>query len=147
MHRIGRLLSRMWIPIVVVAVLLLSGSAIGRMQGIFGTHSTSGQSGTAGSDRIVPINVKRVRYEVEGPTGTAGRLSYLDATAEPQKTEFTSLPWSREVTTTNPSMFANVVAQGDSGNLRCRILVDGEVRDEQSSSAPNAQVFCLVKAA
>lgn len=141
----ARRLSRAWIPIVVVAVVAVSGAAIYRMHGFFGAHSTSGLPGKA--DPIVPVNVKRVLYEVEGPSSTVGSLSYLDAQAQPQKAQFTTLPWSLEVTTTDPSMFANVVAQGDSDTLRCRITVDGRVRDDQFASAQKAQVFCLVKAA
>ena len=51
------------------------------------------------------------------------------------------------VTTTDPGMLANVVAQGDSGTLSCRILVNGKVVDENSAAGRDAQAFCLDKAA
>ncbi len=76
-----------------------------------------------------------------------GSISYLDENAQPQRADFTSLPWSFQVTTTLPSMFANLVAQGDSNSIRCRITVNGEVREDQSSTGHDAQAFCLVKAA
>jgi regulator of RNase E activity RraA len=44
-------------------------------------------------------------------------------------------------------VFANVVAQGDSDTIGCRIVVNGVVRDQQSVAGLNAQVFCLDKAA
>ncbi|MDO3012723.1 MmpS family transport accessory protein [Mycobacteroides abscessus subsp. abscessus] len=138
-------MTRLWIPIMVIVVVAVSVAAINRMHGIFGTHTTSGQAGTA--DRIVPINVKRVLYEIDGPSNASGSVSYLDEEAHPQRAEFRGLPWSLEVTTTNPSMFANLVAQGGADRLRCRILVDGTVRDDQTSNSQDAQVFCLVKAA
>jgi hypothetical protein len=39
------------------------------------------------------------------------------------------------------------VAQGDSSAIGCRITVNGEVKDENSSEGVNAQTFCLVKSA
>ncbi|SKW80531.1 membrane protein MmpS [Mycobacteroides abscessus subsp. abscessus] len=45
------------------------------------------------------------------------------------------------------SVFANVVAMGDSDEIGCRILSNGEVKDEQNASNHNAQVFCMVKSA
>lgn len=145
--RVSGLLRRGWVFLVVIAVVIVSVSVIYQLRGIFGTHTTSGQAGAGGSDRIVPVNVKRVVYEIDGPVDTTGSVSYLDETAKPQRAQFSSLPWTLELTTTNPSMFANLVAQGDGSTLQCRITVDGTVRDAQRSDAQDAQVFCLVKAA
>lgn len=142
-------LKRAWIPLVLVAAMTVSGLAMSRMHSVFGTHRSVDASGE-GVDEIVQFNLKRVVYEVFGPAGATGSLSYLDADAQPHQAQFASLPWSLEVTTTLPTMFANVVAQGSSQTLGCRITVDGEVRDSQSaggSSDSAAQVFCLVKAA
>ena len=44
-------------------------------------------------------------------------------------------------------MFANLVAQGDSDTIGCRITVNGELREDESSTGHDAQAFCLVKAA
>lgn len=139
-------LKRAWVPLVLVVTVTLSGVVMTRMHSVFGTHRSIDASGE-GVDEIVQFNLKRVVYELFGPEGTSGYLSYLDADAQPHQAEFTSLPWSFEVTTTLPTMFANVVAQGDSQTLGCRITVDGEVRDTQSTDGNDAQVFCLVKAA
>jgi hypothetical protein len=46
-----------------------------------------------------------------------------------------------------PGVFANVVAQGDSNMIGCRIVVNSVVRDQQSATGLNTQVFCLDKAA
>ena len=51
------------------------------------------------------------------------------------------------MTTTVPSVFANLVAQGDSSRLTCRITVNGELRDHQAADGASATTFCLVKAA
>ena len=146
MIRVLRTLGRAWIPLVLVAALALSGLTIYRMHGIFGSHQSAGASG-GGSDQIVPFNPKRVLYEVDGPSGTAGSISYLDENAKPQRADFTALPWSFLVTTTLPSMFANLVAQGNSDSIQCRITVNGEVREDRTSTGQDAQAFCLVKAA
>jgi hypothetical protein len=138
----------MWILLVLITVLAVSGAAMYRMHGIFGSHNASGGGGVSGgADRIVPFNPKRVLYEVEGPAGTVGSLSYLDENAQPHHSDFTSLPWSLLVMSTQPSMFANLVAQGDSDTIRCRIIVNGEVREEQIANGHDAQTFCLVKTA
>jgi hypothetical protein len=139
-------LRRGWIPLILVAVLAVSGFAMYRMHGIFGSQQSAGAGG-GGVDKIVPFNPKRVLYEVFGPESTVGSISYLDENAQPHRADFTSLPWSVQVTTTLPSMFANLVAQGDSNMIRCRITVNGEVREDQSSTSHDAQAFCLVKAA
>lgn len=139
-------LARYWIPLVLVVVVGLSGFAMYRMHGVFGSDQfASGSSGSV--DRIVAFNPKRVVYEVYGPSGTVGSISYLDANASPQRADFTSLPWSFQVATTLPSMFANVVAQGNSDTIGCRISVNGQVREDRSSTGQDAQAFCLVKAA
>ncbi|AKN16661.1 MmpS family transport accessory protein [Mycobacterium haemophilum] len=139
-----RFLTRMWIPLVIAAVVVVGGFVAYRLHGLFASHAVSG-SGQV--EAIVPINVKRVTYEIFGPAGTVGHISYLDQDAQPQGADFTALPWSHTVTTTLPGVFAAVVAQGYSDTIGCRIVVDGQVRDEQFSSSFNAQTFCLDKAA
>lgn len=117
-----------------------------RMHGIFGTHINTEPGQSAGDD-IVEFNPKRVVYEIEGPSSTSGHVSFLDADAQPHTESFSSLPWRHEVVTTLPTVFANVVAQGDSDVITCRIVVNGETRDEQTVNQQDAQAFCLDKAA
>src|SRR5262245_36634389 len=141
------MLRRLWVPLVVVVAITVSGVAISRMHRIFGMRGAGGDWSSASADRIVAFNPKRVLYEVFGPAGTVGSLSYLDDGAKPHRADFASLPWSYEITTPLPSMFANLVAQGDSEVIACRITVNGEVRDDRSVTGHDAQAFCLVKAA
>ena len=42
---------------------------------------------------------------------------------------------------------ADVLAQGDSDSIGCRILVDGVVKAEKITHEVNAFTFCLLKAA
>ncbi len=39
------------------------------------------------------------------------------------------------------------MAQSDSGEIGCKITVDGVVREQRNSDGHNAQTFCLVKSA
>jgi hypothetical protein len=139
-------LKRAWVPIVVVLVVALGSIGVFKLRGVFGSDPIF--SATASQAQQLPqINVKHVTYEVFGPTGTAGRVSYIDKDSRPAQTNFSSLPWRYTIATTMSSVIANVVAQGDSDNLGCRITVNGEVKDEHHASEHHAQVSCLVKAA
>ncbi len=72
-------------------------------------------------------------------------ISYFDANTEPRQVNGASLPWSLTMTVDTPAVVANVVAQGDSDSIGCRILVDGEVKAERTSNEVNAYTFCMVK--
>jgi hypothetical protein len=137
---------RAWVPLVVVVAVALGATAVDRLRGVFGSDKIfSATDGSAAP--LAPSYVKRVTYEVYGPHDTTGSVSYLTMNAQPEQVNFTSLPWTYTVTTTLSAVVANLVAQGDSDNLGCRIIVNGEVKDQQSSAGHHAQAFCLVKAA
>ena len=72
-------------------------------------------------------------------------INYLDLDADPQIVRDVTLPWSLTLETTAPAAAANIVAQGNSDTIGCRIIVDGELKDERVSNEVNAQTFCLVK--
>jgi hypothetical protein len=57
------------------------------------------------------------------------------------------LPWSVTLSTTLPTVSANLMAQGDSDEIGCRVTVNGVVREEKSANGINAQTYCLVKSA
>lgn len=130
--------------LVAVAVIALAGFTVYRLHGIFGSqHNASAESGA--SNEIVPFNPKQVTLEVFGPPGTVATINYLDLKAQPQQVLDATLPWSRTMTTTLPGVFANLVAQGNSNFIGCRITINGEVKDERSVNEVNAYTFCLDK--
>ncbi|BCI51131.1 putative conserved membrane protein, MmpS [Mycolicibacterium litorale] len=139
-----RVVQRVWIPTVVVIVCAVAAFAVVRLQEVAGSTNHSTGAIRDGSEPVIP---KDVIYEVFGPAGTTGQANFLDEHSQPQQANFATLPWSYRISTKLMSVFANVVAQGDSEMLGCRITVNGEVLDEQSVTAQNAQVFCLVKSA
>ena len=67
--------------------------------------------------RPLRFNPKHVVLEFFRPPGTVASINYLDVNAQPQRVDATALPWSYDVTTTEPAVFANVVAQGDSDSI------------------------------
>jgi hypothetical protein len=139
-------LKRAWVPLVVVVAVAAGAIAVERLRGVFGSDQLFSSTGSS-AETIVPFNPKRVTYEVFGPSDTAGSLSYLNKNAEPEQADFTALPWTYTITTNVPAVIANVMAQGNSDSIGCRITVNGDVKDEQSSNGHHAQTFCLVKSA
>jgi len=125
--------------------VVLGGVAVSRLRGVFGSDPIFTATGSS-AEPLVPSHLKRVTYEVYGPSDTTGSVSYLDTKAQPAQANFTSLPWTFTVMTTVPAVIASVVAQGNSDNIGCRITVNGEVKDESSSAGHHAQTSCLVKA-
>jgi hypothetical protein len=130
--------------IVAVLVVAITGFAIYRLHGIFGSHNNiSANSGLA--NQIVPFNPKQVVLEVFGAPGAVATINYLDVNAQPQQVKDAPLPWSFTITTTEPAVVANVVAQGDGDTLGCRITVNGEVKDQRTVNKVRAYTYCLDK--
>ncbi|WP_101953429.1 MmpS family transport accessory protein [Mycobacterium intracellulare] len=138
-------LKRAWVPVVVVVAVALGGVAVDRLRGVFGSDAIFTATGSS-AEPLEASHVKRVTYEVYGPSGTTGSVSYLDKNAQPDQVDFTTLPWTLTVTTTVPAVIASLVAQGNSDDIGCRITVNGVVKDERSSAGRHAQTSCLVKA-
>lgn len=130
--------------LVAVVVVAVAGFTVYRLHGIFGSRDvTSTDSGNA--NEIVPFNPKHVVLEVFGPPGTVATITYLDVDAQPQRVDDTTLPWSYDTTTTQPAVFVNVAAQGDSDSIGCRIKIDDVVKDERTVNTRNAYTYCLDK--
>ena len=83
--------------------------------------------------------------EVFGPPGTVATITYTDIDAQPQRVDDAPLPWTYDTTTTQPAVFVNVSAQGDSDSIGCRITIDDVVKDERTVNTLNAYTFCLDK--
>ena len=141
---ISKRLSQRWMVLVAVAVIAVAGFAVYRLHGIFASHDvTSTPSGSA--NEIVPFNPKHVVVEVTGPPGTVATITYLDVNAQPQRADAVALPWAYDTTTTQPAVFVNVSAQGNSDSIGCRIKIDDVVKDERTVNTLNAFTYCLDK--
>jgi hypothetical protein len=130
--------------LVAVMVLAAAGFGVYRLHSIFGSHH--GQSAAEGiSNEIIPFNPKQVILEVSGAPGAVATINYLDVNAQPQQVINAPLPWSFTITSTEPAIVGNVVAQGNGNTISCRITVNGIVKDERTVNAVNAYTYCLDK--
>jgi hypothetical protein len=141
---IGRWLKRLWIPLVLVIVLAVSGLVVSRLHKIFASQDLNANAG-AGVE-IVQFNPKVLVYDVYGPAGTTAQISYFDPDANVHLVQ-AALPWSITLSTTLPAVSASLMAQSDSDQIGCRVTVNGTVREEKSANGINAQTYCLVKSA
>jgi Mycobacterium membrane protein len=130
---------------VLVVVLAFSGLVVSRLHKIFGSQDLNANAG-AGIE-IVQFNPKVVVYEVSGAAGSTANINYWDENANTHQVNGAPLPWSFTISTTLPSVSANIMAQTDGNQIGCRITVDGVVREEKKADGHNAQTFCLVKSA
>ncbi|HYO03218.1 MAG TPA: MmpS family transport accessory protein [Mycobacterium sp.] len=132
--------------IVAVIVVAMVAFSVYRLQGIFGSNNAVSRP-SADSLENTGYNPKRVLFEVFGSPGSVATINFLDENAQPQRVDDTPLPWSHTLTTDDPTLFADLRAQGDSANITCRITVNGIVKDERSSSNVNGYIACLDKSA
>ena len=141
-----KVLRRVWLPLVMVVVVLAGAAAVSRIRGIFGSDPVMvAPTNFAGDAKR--FNPKVVRYEVFGSPGAVVDVNYTDLAAIPQRASNVSLPWSLTLSTTDPSVSATLVAQGDAGSLGCRVYVDDRLRAERVIDGYNAQTYCIVKSA
>ncbi|BCO33826.1 hypothetical protein BMW24_021730 [Mycobacterium heckeshornense] len=141
-----RVIKRVWMPLLIAVVVAVGGFTVYRVHGYFGAHGAAGGSSVKYED-TKPFNPKVVVYEIFGQGGAMADINYLDLNATPRRVDGASLPWSLTLSTTDPAVSPNIVAQGNGDTIGCRITVDGVVKDERISNGVNAQTFCLVKSA
>ena len=145
-RRTGRLLSKLWLPAVVLVVIGVVSYGVNTARHLNGAI-TDPSSVSAIPATVVEINPKNVTYEVFGSIGGGGKVTYADLNSAPIEVTLASLPWSHSETTTASSASLSLVAQVDGDSVGCRILVNGQVRDEHSVSHQSAAVASTVTAA
>ena len=81
------------------------------------------------------------------PIVTSSERSFSECplNAQPQRADAVTLPWAYDTTTTQPAVFVDVQAQGNSDSIGCRIKIDDAVKDERTVNTLNAYTFCLDK--
>ncbi|MEE6165705.1 MmpS family transport accessory protein [Mycolicibacterium sp. 120322] len=140
---IGSSVRRGWMLVVALGVIAVAAFTVYRLHSAFGGAHTGTPSDL--SSEIVPFNPKHVVLEVFGPPGAVASINYLDVHAQPQRVDDAPLPWSYDTTTTDPAVYVNVQAQGDSDSIGCRITIDDVVKDERAVNTVNAYTYCLDK--
>ena len=142
------MLSRTWIPLVILAVVVVGGFVVDRVHGYFGSEKrpSYADSNLESAERCSHPK-RNLPYEVFGAPGTVADISYFDVNSDPKRVDGATLPWSLNITTTTAPLMGDLVANGNSDSIGCRIVVDGVVKAEKISNEVNAFTFCLVKSA
>ncbi len=143
--QISKVVRNAWLPLLIVAVLVVGGFAVARVKTFFGAHDT-GVLTAPRLDDSKPFKPKVVKYEVFGSASKAN-VNYLDLSADPKRVDGAPLPWTLVLSTTAPSVFPNLSAQSDGDSLGCRITIDDEVKAENLTNGVHALTFCMVKSA
>jgi hypothetical protein len=141
---VGRVAKKVWIPLVLIVVLAISGLVVSRLHKMFASQDLN--AGAGAGIEIVQFNPKILVYDVYGPPGTTAQIGYFDPDANVHSIT-APLPWSITLSTTLPTVSASLMAQADTDQIGCRVTVNGTVREEQSANGVNAQTYCLVKSA
>ncbi|MGV0627817.1 MmpS family transport accessory protein [Mycolicibacter minnesotensis] len=121
-----------WVYLVVVATLGAAGAFIAHLRLSDIPDPAVGHSPLPPT--VGRLHDKVVEYHLTGPAGTAIFASYLDVDGAVREVS-TTLPWQITLRTQHLTVPAGVMAQSDSDPLSCRVVVDGQLRDEQSSSS------------
>jgi len=141
---VARALKKVWIPLVLIVVLAVSGLVVSRLHKMFASQDLN--AGAGAGIEIVQFNPKVLVYDVYGAPGSTAQISYFDPEANVHLIT-APLPWSITLSTTLPAVSASLMAQADGDQIGCRVTVNGVVREEQSADGVNAQTYCLVKSA
>jgi hypothetical protein len=140
-----RLVTKLWLPTLVVVVVAVAGFIINAAHGVFGSDDRTRGSGNSFS--IAQFNPKHIKYEIFGDLSGWGRVSYWDVNSKPIAVDLTMLPWTHTETTVLTTATADVTAQVAGPNIGCRITVDGQVRSEHMATGEHAGVWCQVLSA
>lgn len=139
-------LRRVWVPLIVLAVIGGAGFTVSRIRAASGSNKYSPYA-SSDVDNIAQLRQKTLVYEVFGLPGTAADISYLGVNSDLRLVQAARLPWSLQITTRSAAVVANLVAQSDGNSLGCRIVVDGQVKAERISNELKAFTFCRVNGA
>ena len=128
---------------VFLIVISLSSVVVMRLHRVFASQDLNANA--AAGIEIVQFNPKYIGYEAFGPPGTIADINYWDAEANVHQLNDVPLPWAYTVVTVLPAVQGNMIVQGNSTEIGCRIKIDDRVLDERRAVGGNAQTFCLVK--
>ncbi|UMB69050.1 MmpS family transport accessory protein [Mycobacterium paraterrae] len=138
------LLQRWWLGLVTVIAVGLGVTCMWKVHQFSEPQPVISVNGPQAPEEFNP---KHLTYEVSGAVGSGGMLVYVDIDGHPHRVDVTALPWSHTETTVLTVVSGSISAHVHGGQVRCRMLVDGVVRDQQSATHSDADVQCRVKSA
>ncbi|WP_209912739.1 MmpS family transport accessory protein [Mycolicibacterium lutetiense] len=133
-----------WLPVVTVVAVGMGALGVWKVHQMSEPGPVPTVLAAQAPEQFTP---KQLTYEVFGSVGDGGMLSYVDIDGHPHKVDVTELPWTHTETTTLTVVSGSISVQVNGGEVGCRMLVNGVVRDEQSSTHAEADVTCRVKSA
>lgn len=146
-------LARIWMPLVAVVVVSVGLICMWKVHQFSEPEPVITVNGPQAPEQFY---AKRLTYEVFGSIGQGGKLVYVDIEGHPHQVDVTTLQqrcgdrgpcWSHTETTTLTVASGSISVHVHGGQVGCRMLVDGVVKDEQSGNHQDADVECRVKSA
>lgn len=137
-------LAKSWLPLVTVVAVGIGALGMWKVHQASAPGPVLAVNSPQAPEEFVP---KELTYELFGDLGSGGLLSYIDIDGHPHSVDITELPWTHTETTTLTVVSGSISAQVHGGQVGCRMLVNGVVRDEQSATREDADVTCRVKSA
>ncbi|MGY4712202.1 MmpS family transport accessory protein [Mycolicibacterium sp. CBM1] len=138
------LLERTWLALVTVIAVSLGAVCMWKVHQSSAPGPVLAVNPPQAPEEFVP---KQLTYELFGDVGAGGMLDYTDIDGHPHKVDVATLPWSHTETTTLTVVSGSISAQVHGGQVGCRMLVNGVVKDEHSATREDADVTCRVKSA
>lgn len=89
-----------------------------------------------------PSRGKHIVYEVISDSPSLNSVTWFDAQSAIQQKTDARAPWRLELRNSSTAVIAGVGAQTDGTSVTCRVIVDGKVRDEKTSTGQYAVVNC-----
>src|ERR1700741_4303102 len=124
---LGRGMKKVWIPLVLIVVLAVSGLVVSRLHKMFASEDLNANAGKG--IEIVQFNPKVLVSDVYGPPGSTAQISYFDPDANVHSVN-APLPWSITLSTTLPTVSASLMARSSGDQIGCRVTVNGTGREE-----------------
>ncbi|WP_298445929.1 MmpS family transport accessory protein [Gordonia sp. (in: high G+C Gram-positive bacteria)] len=140
-----------WILGGVIVLIIIIAAAAGAGGGDKKTDDTNAASAVApapGATTAAETTTKKpakntVVYEVTGDSGTANNITYFGENANQSQETDAALPWRSKTFDKSKTTLTGVTAQnGGSGEITCKIIVNGKVEVENTSKGAYAVVSC-----
>ncbi|WP_068059031.1 MmpS family transport accessory protein [Nocardia xishanensis] len=88
---------------------------------------------------------KNITYEIVSDDELSS-VTYYDSNSELQQETSATAPWSKSLTNSSTVALIGLGAQTNGSSVTCRIIVDGKVADEKTSTGKYAVVNCTAAA-
>ena len=142
---VGRGLKKVWIPLVLIVVLAVSGLVVSRLHKMFASAGPQRQRRRGHRDRPVQPEdhgLRRLRPARDHRPDQLLRPG-CERALDHRAAAVVDHACRRRCRRSAPASWRRT----DGDQIGCRVTVNGTVREEQSANGVNAQTYCLVKSA